>query len=168
MTCDEWAEQSRNEPQVGQTAAAEEGYPWARETAKEIENHLDVGVVFETIFEVNNLWMFKRTVNLDFCIKLKERISRPLMKWMAQGKSEQPSWLNDTNKDWICTLIFTFLVFCQWDDYMATLHPNDCHSFQTPVQSRPEGNIIRKKVFANLDDSTTYFTKETSGIKLFF
>ena len=51
---------------------------------------------------------------------------------------------------------------------MATLHPNDCHehlSLLTPVQSRPEGNIIRKRVFANLNDSTTYFTKETSGIK---
>ena len=51
---------------------------------------------------------------------------------------------------------------------MATLHPNDYRehlSLQTPVYSRPEGNIIRKKVFANLDDSTTYFTKETSGIK---
>ena len=51
---------------------------------------------------------------------------------------------------------------------MATLHPNDCRehlSLQTHVQSRPEGNIIRKRVFANLDDSTTHFTKETSGIK---
>ena len=69
-----------------------------------------------------------------------------------------------------CTLIFTFFVFCQWDDYMATLlvHPNDCRehlSLQTPVQSRPEGNIIRKRVFVNLNDSTTYFTKKTSGIK---
>ena len=67
-----------------------------------------------------------------------------------------------------CTLIFAFFVFCQWDDYMATLHPNDCRehlSLQTPVQSRPEGNIIRKRVFVNLNDSTTYFTKENSGIK---
>ena len=59
MTCNEGAEQcTRNEPKVRQTAAAEEAYPWARETAREIENYLDVGVVFETIFEVNNIWMF--------------------------------------------------------------------------------------------------------------
>ena len=67
-----------------------------------------------------------------------------------------------------CTLIFTFLVFCQWDDYMATLHPNDCREhlpLQTPVQWSPEEYIIRKRVLANLNDSTTYFTKETSGIK---
>ena len=51
-----------------------------RARGTELESHVDVVIVFETIFEVNNIRMFERAVNLDFGVKLKERISEQLME----------------------------------------------------------------------------------------
>ena len=75
---------------------------WARGT--ELESHEDIDIVFETTFEVNNIGMFKRVVNLDFGVKVKEPISEPLIEWMAQGSNKWPrfreeTWLNDRDKD---------------------------------------------------------------------
>jgi hypothetical protein len=46
----------------------------------ELEGHVDIFIVFETILEVNNIGMFERSVNLDFGVKLKKYISESLME----------------------------------------------------------------------------------------
>ena len=55
-----------------------------RARGTELESHVDVVIVFETIFEVNDIGMFERAVNLNFGVKLKECISKSLMDCMAQ------------------------------------------------------------------------------------
>ena len=55
MTCTNELNQCRNALQVRQTAAADEAYihEWARRT--ELESHVDIIIVFEAIFEVNDI-----------------------------------------------------------------------------------------------------------------
>ena len=47
-----------------------------RARGTELESHIDIVIVFETIFEVNSIGMFLREVKFDFGDKLDERISK--------------------------------------------------------------------------------------------
>ena len=39
-----------------------------RARGTELESHVDIDIVFKTIFEVNDIGMFERTMDLNFCI----------------------------------------------------------------------------------------------------
>jgi hypothetical protein len=54
---------------LGETAAAAE-HVHERTTRAKFECHVDILVIFKTFLEVDDVWMFKCTMNLDFSVQL--------------------------------------------------------------------------------------------------